>query len=138
MAKDYKVVNGIRFAKDVNTSKVDWDGPTDPELLEELKKPGKMRITTMIDEDVYDALKKAAIAKGDGRYQTYLNQLLRNVLMNPTGIEAEGRSALAEMIKELEEQMKEQMKKQTDAMQRRIDSTSAKMMDEIKKMKKRA
>jgi len=85
MAKDYKVVNGVRFAKDVDTSDIDWEAPADPELVAELKRPGKIRITTMIDEDVYAALKEQAQKEGDGRYQTYLNQLLRDIFFTGIG-----------------------------------------------------
>jgi hypothetical protein len=33
----------------------------------------KIRITTMIDTDILDELKRRAKKQGDGRYQTFLN-----------------------------------------------------------------
>lgn len=43
---------------------------------------GKIRITTFIDEDVYRALKQRARAQGT-KYQTLLNDLLREQLFPP-------------------------------------------------------
>jgi uncharacterized protein (DUF4415 family) len=45
-----------------------------PGLDEALKAPGKLRITTMIDEDIYDKLREKSGGKG---YQTLLNAILR-------------------------------------------------------------
>lgn len=56
---------------------------TDADVLAELTKQAKVRITTMIDLDLYVALKKRAAKDGDGRYQTYLNALLRRALFGP-------------------------------------------------------
>ncbi len=44
---------------------------------------GKIRITTFIDEDIYNALKKRA-NKQRTKYQTLLNDLLREQLFPPT------------------------------------------------------
>lgn len=55
---------------------------SDREFFEALKQPAKIRITTMVDEDIYDALKKLAEAAGHGKYQTVLNQILRNALFD--------------------------------------------------------
>lgn len=43
---------------------------------------GKIRITTFIDEDIYIALKKRA-TKDRAKYQTLLNDLLRDQLFPP-------------------------------------------------------
>ncbi len=84
MAKKYKMVNGIRFAADVDTSKIDWESPADPKLLAALKRKPKIRITTMLDFDIIEELKRIA-AESDGEigYQTALNSLLRAVLFPP-------------------------------------------------------
>jgi uncharacterized protein (DUF4415 family) len=42
--------------------------------------PAKIRITTMVDADIIAELKRLARTQGDGRYQTYLNQFLREHL----------------------------------------------------------
>jgi uncharacterized protein (DUF4415 family) len=73
----YKEVDGIRYADGVEPAE---DGPMDPDFAESLKQRAKIRITTMVDEDVYDKLKEIASKEGDGKYQTLLNQILRNVL----------------------------------------------------------
>lgn len=41
----------------------------------------KVRVTTYLDRDVLEALKGLA-AKSGGRYQTVLNQMLRQILMD--------------------------------------------------------
>jgi hypothetical protein len=43
MAKKFKIVNGIRFALDVDTSSLDWDSPADPKLVVALKKKPEVR-----------------------------------------------------------------------------------------------
>lgn len=52
-----------------------------PRLTKEDLKSSKIRITTYIDEDVLDALKEAALSSG-GKYQTFLNQFLRQSLIS--------------------------------------------------------
>lgn len=82
MAKPkFKTVRGIKFAHDVDTSGIDWESPPTPELVAALKRKPKVRITTMVDEDIIDALKRlAAESEEDLGYQTVLNLLLRAVL----------------------------------------------------------
>ena len=75
----HHTLNGISYAEGVEPAP---HGNADADFLAELGKKPKIRITTMIDEDVYDMLKKRAVVDGDGRYQTYLNQLLRETLFN--------------------------------------------------------
>jgi hypothetical protein len=81
MAKSYKTVKGVQFAKGVDTSGIDWDSPPSPDLVAALRRMPKVRITTMVDLDVLEALKKVAeeSTKKVG-YQTVLNVLLRAAL----------------------------------------------------------
>ncbi len=44
-----------------------------------VKSPGKKRITIMLDDDVIEAFREKAEARGTG-YQTAINQALRDVL----------------------------------------------------------
>jgi uncharacterized protein (DUF4415 family) len=53
---------------------------SDSAFFEAMAKPGKIRITTMVDEDVYKELRRRASEEGDGRYQTLLNEVLRAAL----------------------------------------------------------
>jgi len=84
--------DGVQYAEGVEPAP---EGEPSPEFLAEIKKKPKIRITTMIDLDIYEALKRRAAIDGDGRYQTYLNQLLHSVLMlgfgdmpnSPTGVD---------------------------------------------------
>ena len=50
------------------------------EALEASRKDNKIRITTMIDGDVLDSLKKKAESEGL-KYQTLLNNILRDTLV---------------------------------------------------------
>lgn len=51
----------------------------------------KLRITTWIDGDIYDELKKRALAgEADGKYQTLMNDLLREVLFENVEAQASG------------------------------------------------
>lgn len=51
-----------------------------PHVSREDLRSAKIRVTTYLDEDVLDALKLLA-GKTGGRYQTLLNQLLRQTLV---------------------------------------------------------
>lgn len=102
-----KELDGILFAEDVDISNLDTESEASPDLVEELKKKAKIRITTMIDMDLYQLLKKHSAMNGDGRYQTYLNRMLRQSL---TG-KAEPTSA--DMMKFMQ-QMKISSKKISD------------------------
>lgn len=77
----YQVVDGIKYAEGVEPAD---DGEEDPELLAALTSPAKIRITTMVDEDIYDELKRRAGSIRGGRYQTLLNLLLRQALFGKT------------------------------------------------------
>jgi uncharacterized protein (DUF4415 family) len=77
--KKIKRTSGIRHAENVDIASLS-EG-TDDDVSEMLKKDkSKIRITTLIDTDILDELKRRAYSEGDGRYQTYLNQFLRQAL----------------------------------------------------------
>lgn len=54
-----------------------------PKLTQSQLRSAKVRVTTFLDEDVLKALKETAQASGT-RYQTLLNQLLRQALIGDT------------------------------------------------------
>ncbi len=54
-----------------------------PRLSAEQVRAAKVRVTTYLDEDVLEALKETATGTGT-RYQTLLNQLLRQALLGDT------------------------------------------------------
>ena len=79
--KKIKRTSGIRHAENVDIASLP-EG-TDDDVSEMLKKDkSKIRITTLIDTDILDELKRRANSEGDGRYQTYLNQFLRQALFS--------------------------------------------------------
>ena len=82
---------------------------SDDEVLAELSKQAKVRITTMIDLDLYEELKVRAVKDGDGRYQTFLNSLLRSVLF--VSAEKDQTSALFEKILDAQESISKRMDK---------------------------
>lgn len=55
-----------------------------PKLTQDQFRCAKVRVTTFLDEDVLKALKETAQSSGT-RYQTLLNQLLREALIGDTG-----------------------------------------------------
>ena len=61
----------------------------------------KVRVTTMVDEDVLLALKKIADAKGQ-KYQTVLNQVLRSFVEKKNGrkITPIGEKRIREIVRE--------------------------------------
>ena len=78
----------------------------DPNKMKRIKGPkisraelkgAKIRITTYLDSDVIEALKEAAAGSG-GRYQTLLNQILRNSLIGDS-------STILERLKKLEDEV---------------------------------
>lgn len=77
MASKTKTVGGIKYAAGVEPAQ----SGSDPQIAAMLAKKGKIRVTTMIDEDVLDALKARAADEGHGHYQTTLNAVLRESLM---------------------------------------------------------
>lgn len=52
-----------------------------PKMTKYELRGAKIRVTTYLDEDVLNALKDLA-SKSGGRYQTVLNQLLRQILVD--------------------------------------------------------
>lgn len=61
----------------------------------------KVRVTTMLDEDVLNALKKIASAKGQ-KYQTVLNQVLRAFVerKNERKLTPVGEKRIREIVRE--------------------------------------
>ncbi len=103
------------------------NGDADPELLAQLGKKPKIRITTMVDLDIYEALKRRAAIESDGRYQTYLNALLREVLIVDFG-----GGSITDMAKAIIV-----MREGMNALQARVDNLDRKYGTQ-KKKKKRA
>lgn len=68
-----------------------------PRISREQLKSAKIRITTYLDADVIEALKAAASGSG-GRYQTLLNQILRDYLIGDS-------PTILERLKKLEEEV---------------------------------
>ena len=96
--KKIKVTAGIRHGEDVNIESLPEGIEADiADMLGTGK--AKIRITTMIDTDLLDELKRRANADGDGRYQTYLNQFLRVALLKKD--ENFDKSKIVEVIKGL-------------------------------------
>lgn len=56
-----------------------------PRLSASQRKTAKVRITTYLDADLLEELKKLSQQSG-GKYQSLLNQLLRNTLQKEGGI----------------------------------------------------
>jgi hypothetical protein len=79
-----KVTRGIRHYEGVDIANLP-EG-TDEDIADMLT-ISKIRITTMIDTDILQELKVRAAKNGSGRYQTYLNQLLRDVLFGKRAID---------------------------------------------------
>lgn len=94
--KKIKLTGGIKHYSDVDIEQLP-EG-SDKEVVDMLgQSKAKIRITTMIDIDILNELKKRATSEGDGRYQTYLNQLLREVLILKKPI---SRDIICEIVKE--------------------------------------
>ncbi|MCB0407573.1 MAG: hypothetical protein KDD34_05160 [Bdellovibrionales bacterium] len=78
--------------KDIIFGNKDFDAPTDWE-----KKDIKIRITTFLDEDLLEKIKTEARLQNK-KYQTYLNERLRELFMGEESIESRLKS-LEEIIK---------------------------------------
>lgn len=84
----------LKYAEGVSPAPESDD---DEALIKALKTgKAKVRITTMIDEDVYRALRERAAVESDGRYQTFLNLILRKYLINGTGLSLEAMGAIVD------------------------------------------
>ena len=95
--KKFKVTSKIKHYPDVDiASLVEGSDKQVDEMLGEGR--AKVRITTMLDVDVLTELKRRATTEADGRYQTYLNQLLREILILKKPLNEE---AIAEVVKSL-------------------------------------
>jgi len=68
--------------KDIKYGNVDVDSPS-----EWSKKDVKVRITTFLDEDLLDAIKAEAVSQNK-KYQTYLNERLREMFLGEETLEA--------------------------------------------------
>ena len=79
-----KITKGIRHYEDVDIAGLPEGADGD---VANMRTVSKIRITTLIDTDILDELKKRAAKNGSGRYQTYLNQLLRDVLLGKRAID---------------------------------------------------
>ena len=91
-------VGGIKFSKDVDIDSIKALGDqANPEFDAALRAPTKIRITTMVDEDIYHELKRLALQAGHGKYQTFLNDFLRQHLISMAG----GRPGLEGFVKDL-------------------------------------
>jgi len=89
--KKIRKTSGIRHYEDVDIARLS-EG-TDDDVTQMVKKDkSKVRITTLIDTDILDELKRRAQMDGDGRYQTYLNQFLRQALF--TGVALDEKKVL--------------------------------------------
>jgi uncharacterized protein (DUF4415 family) len=77
--KKIKKTSGIKHHEGVDIDSLKEGSDADVEDMLKQDK-SKIRITTMIDTDILDELKSRAQREGDGRYQTYLNQFLRQTL----------------------------------------------------------
>ena len=76
-------------------------GDVELEDLELEPRHVKVRVTTMLDEDVLNALKKIASAKGQ-KYQTVLNQVLRAFVERKKGrtLTPVGEKRIREIVRE--------------------------------------
>lgn len=68
-----------------------------PKIDKEELRSSKIRITTYLDADVLEALKDAASDSG-GKYQTFLNQLLKQSLLS-------GSKTISERLDKLEQEV---------------------------------
>ncbi len=90
----------IKFSSKISNSKIEEILAANSQDAEEFsKEKGKIRISTMLDADILHELKKRAGREGDGRYQTYLNQLLRTTLFGPK--ERVDEEQIAKVVKDL-------------------------------------
>jgi hypothetical protein len=116
---DYTEVNGIKFSKDVDINAIKSLGDElDPEFEASMMMPAKIRITTMVDEDIYYELKRLAEQPGAKKYQTILNDLLRMVLFPDTKLEDGLASKLKRLLPKIETMIRERddLKEQVDKM----------------------
>ncbi len=112
-------VNGIKFSKDVDISAIKELGDElDPEFEASMMMPAKIRITTMVDEDIYRELKRLAEQPGAKKYQTILNDLLRKVLFPDAKLEDGLASKLKRLLPKIENMVRERedLKNQVDKM----------------------
>lgn len=70
-----------RNKKDIAYGDKDFESPQDWD-----KKEVKVRITTFLDEDLLETI-KAEAAKQNKKYQSYLNERLREIFMNEESVE---------------------------------------------------
>lgn len=75
---------GVRFSKDIDLKEIDrldaLDSDRDKPIEEIDQSQVKVAISIKLDGDVLNELRKRAREDGNGKYQTYLNALLRQTL----------------------------------------------------------
>jgi hypothetical protein len=92
-----KKTSGIRHYEGVDISSLKEGTASDVAEMSEVDR-SKIRITTMIDTDILDELKRRSKLEGDGRYQTYLNHFLREVLFKGADLDSK---KMVEIVLEL-------------------------------------
>jgi uncharacterized protein (DUF4415 family) len=119
---DHIEVDGIRFSKDVDIDAIKKLGSgMSPELEAALKEPAKIRITTMVDEDIYRELKRIAGQPGAKKYQTLLNDLLRKALFGSGEPTSKVLDELASHVADLRNRS-DVMRKELDSLKRQLKS----------------
>ncbi len=112
-------INGIKLSKNVDINAIKALGDElDPEFEASMMMPAKIRITTMVDEDIYRELKRLAEQPGAKKYQTILNDLLRMVLFPDAKLEDGLVSKLKRLLPKIETMIRERddLKNQVDKM----------------------
>ncbi len=100
--------NGIKLSKNVDFDAIKALGDDlDPEFEASMMMPAKMRITTMVDEDIYRELKRLADQPGAKKYQTILNDLLRMVLFPDAKLEDGLSSKFKRLLPKIESMIRE-------------------------------
>jgi uncharacterized protein (DUF4415 family) len=87
--------------KNIHLGKVDLDFTASEAIG---SRDAKVRITAMIDGDIYEKLKeRASNGEGGGKYQTLLNKLLRDVVFSETRLSEFEVVRLKQIVESFEE-----------------------------------
>ena len=106
--KDYVEHKGIKFAKGFDIEAfIAQDDTPDPEFDAAMKAQAKIRITTMVDEDIYHELKRISGKPGAKKYQTILNDLLRSALFPTTSFEDNMIAKMKKLLPKIENMIEE-------------------------------
>lgn len=112
---------GIKFGKNVNLDAIVSLGDKPNKAFDEaMRSPAKIRITTMVDEDIYRELKQLSQMAGHGKYQTFLNDFLRLHLFPVEN----NRLVLEDKVKDLAAKI-EKMTKAQKAFEKKVDTIIA-------------